>query len=429
MALASCATEKPAPKPEPQPVVTTSTTVPAPVPEQVPVTTTTTVVTETTTVAQPSVSEIELRNLFGQANSLRTEVVGYEIDTVLPDGFKAADAEFAAAKTGYDAAMDDVSFDGVKAYPVKDQLEKSIASWEALEAEGLPLRVAAERDLATDMKFKAMSADAPSLSSERFQGAEGFLSQADSLADGKDYVMAIPAYKQSAAAYDVAAEKANANALREKIFANGYAKYADSTFQMAEQKYTAEEDLWATGAFEDLKAGAALLRDANDNYAFVISSGSEYKSFEGKDRALQAQEKALSVKADLNAPEEYSSAGDILNEALNNQQNGNYESAFLWFGDAAQAFDSAYDATLAIQADNEKALSAAEAAIRASEDKSAEAGIDSNVYLTEAKSFFEKAKGQYDWKQFSDSIVNANEAVNYATLSDNFVDSEIQKKA
>ena len=429
MALASCATEKPVPKPEPQPEVTTPTTLPAPVPEVVPATTTTTVAETVTTVPQPSVTEIELRNLFGQANSLRTETIGYEIASVLPDGFGAADAEFSAAKTAYETAMDAVSFDGVKAYPVKGQLEKSIASWEALQAEGLPLRVSAESDLASDMKFKAMGADAPTLAAERYQGAENFLGQADSLAESKDYALAIPAYKQAAAAYDVAAEKATANALREKISANGYAKYADSAFQSAEQKYAAEEDLWATASTEDLKAGAALLRDANSYYAFVVSSGSEYKSFEGKDLALQAQERALSVKADINAPEEFSSAGDILNEAYANQQNGNYESAYLWFGDAAAAFNRAYDATLVVQSDNEAALVAAEAAIQASDEKATKVGYGDNVYLTEAKSFFEKAKGQYVEKRFSDSTVNANEAVNYASLSDNFVDSELQKKA
>jgi len=429
MALASCATEKPVPKPEPQPEVTTTTTLPAPVPEIVPATTTTTVAETVTTIAQPSVTEIELRNLFGQANSLRTETIGYEIESVLPEGFKAADAEFSAAKMAYETAMDAVSFDGVKAYPVKAQLEKSIASWEALQAEGLPLRVSAESDLAADMKVKAMGADAPTLAGERYRGAEEFLGQADSLAENKDYALAIPAYRQSAAAYDVAAEKATANALREKISVNGYAKYADSAFQSAEQKYAAEEGLWATASTEDLKAGAALLRDANSYYAFVVSSGSEYKSFEGKDLALQAQERALSVKADINAPEEFSSAGDILNEAYANQANGNYESAYLWFGDAATAFNRAYDATLAVQADNEAALVAAEAAIQASDGKASAAGYDDNVYLAEAKSFFEKAKGQYVEKRFSDSTVNANEAVNYASLSDNFVDRELQKKA
>ena len=429
MVLASCATEKPAPKPEPQPEVTTTTTLPAPIPEPVVVTTTTTVVTVTTTIAQPSVSEIELRNLFGQANSSRTDAINYDLARVLPDAFAAADADFATAKTAYDAAMDDVSYDGVKAYPIKEKLEKSIAAWESIVTEGMPLRVSEESDKATDMKFAAMSAEAPELASDRFQGAEGLLVDAGSLADNKEYAMAIPAFQQAAAAFDIAAEKAKANKLREKIFANGYAKYADSNFQIAEKKYGAEEEFWATGALEDLKAGADTLREANSYYEFVIASGAQYKSFEGKDRAVEAQNKALAIKADINAPEEYTSASDIMNEALANQGNGNYESSFLWFGDAAEAFGASYDASLALQSSNEEAIAAAETAVQASEQKSDEAGIENNVYLPEAKSFLEKAKAQYGEQLFSDSTVNANEAVNYASLSDSFVDSEVQRIA
>ena len=429
MVLASCATEKPAPKPEPQPEVTTTTTLPAPIPEPVVVTTTTTVVTVTTTIAQPSVSEIELRNLFGQANSSRTDAINYDLARVLPDAFAAADADFATAKTAYDAAMDDVSYDGVKAYPIKEKLEKSIAAWESIVTEGMPLRVSEESDKATDMKFAAMSAEAPELASDRFQGAEGLLVDAGSLADNKEYAMAIPAFQQAAAAFDIAAEKAKANKLREKIFANGYAKYADSNFQIAEKKYGAEEEFWATGALEDLKAGADTLREANSYYEFVIASGAQYKSFEGKDRAVEAQNKALAIKADINAPEEYTSASDIMNEALANQEMAITKAPS--FGSATRLRPSALPTThpLALQSSNEEAIAAAETAVQASEQKSDEAGIENNVYLPEAKSFLEKAKAQYGEQLFSDSTVNANEAINYASLSDSFVDSEVQRIA
>jgi len=429
MALASCATEKPAPKPEPQPEVTTTTTLPAPIPEPTPVTTTTIAVPVTTTVAQPSVTEIELRNLFGQANALKTEADQYDMVSVMPATYNATDADFKAAKAAYDAAMDDVSFDGVKSYPVKEKLENSIAMWEYLLDQGMPIRVQEESDKATDMKFAAMSAEAPDFAGDRFQGADELFTEAQSLADGKEYTMAIPAFQQAAAAYDVAAEKAKANKLREKIFANGYAKYADSNFQIAEQKYKAEESLWASRSLEDLKAGADSLREANSYYEFVISTGAEYKSFEGKDRALQAQDKALSIKANVNAPEEYNSASDILNEALGNQTNGNYESASLWFEDAAKAFDSAYDASKTLQSADEDAIAAAETAVNASVQKYKASGLENNVYLPEATSFLDKAKAQYVDKLFSDSTVNANEAANYAGLSDNYVDSELQKIA
>ncbi len=427
MVFASCATKPTETKPETVPEVTT-TTVAAPIPEVVPAVTVTTVAVEPTTVVQPSVSEIELRNLFGQANSLKMDVARYDIPRVLPDAFKTVDDDFAAIKTAYDSTMDEVSYDGVKAYPIKARLEKSIASWESLIAEGMPLRVEEESDKTTDMKFAAISAEAPELASERFQGSEELLSEADALAEGKEYSMAIPAYQQTAAGFDVAAEKAKANKIREKIFANGYAKYADSNFQIAENKYKAEEELWTSGSLEDLKAGAQTLREANDYYEFVAATGAEYKSFEGKDSALQAQEKALSIKADVNAPEQYSSANDILSEAMANQEKGDYESAYLWFGDATEAYGGAYDAAMSLQSENEGAIATAEAAVLASEQKSDASGIEGNVYLPEAKSYLENAKAQSEEMLFADSTVNANEAVNYAVMSDNYIDSE-QKKA
>ena len=429
IALTSCATEKPAPKPEPQPEVTTTTTLPAPIPEPTPVTTTTIAVPVTTTVAQPSVSEIELRNLFGQANSLKIEADQYDMVSVMPATYNATDADFKAAKAAYDAAMDDVSFDGVKSYPVKEKLENSIAMWEYLLDQGMPIRVQEESDKATDMKFAAMSAEAPDLASDRFQGADELFTEAQSLADNKEYAMAIPGFQQAGAAFDVAAEKAKANKLREKIFANGYAKYAESNFQIAEQKFADEEGLWASRSLDDLKAGADSLREANSYYEFVISTGAEYKSFEGKDRALHAQDKALSIKADVNAADEYNSANDILSEALDNQSNGNYESAFLWFGDAAEAFDRSYDSAMTLQSADEEAIVSAEAAVKASAQKYEASGLESNVYLPEANSYLDKAKAQYADKLFSDSTVNANEAANYAGLSDNYVDSELQRIA
>ncbi|HWR12999.1 MAG TPA: hypothetical protein VN445_14340, partial [Rectinemataceae bacterium] len=428
MVLASCATKQPDVKPEPVPEVTT-TTVQAPIPEVVPATTTTTIAVVSTTVVQPSVSEIELRNLFGQANSLKMEAAQYDIPRVRPDEFKVVDDDFSAIKTAYDSIMDEVSFDGVKAFPIKARLEKSIASWEALIAEGMPLRVEEESDKATDMKFAAMSVEAPELAGDRFQGSEELFGDANALAENKEYSMAIPAYQQAAAGFDVAAEKAKANKIREKIFANGYAKYADSNFQMGEQKYNAEEGLWVSGSLEDLKAGAEALREANGYFEFVAATGAEYKSFEGKDNALLAKEKALSIKADLNAPEQYSSASDILDEALANQGKGNYESAFLWFGDAAEAFGGAFDAAMVLQSANEEAIASAEAAVQASEQKSDESGIENNVYLAEAKTYLENAKAQAEEKLFADSTVNANEAVNYAGMSDTYIDSELQKIA
>lgn len=297
IALASCATKKPVVEEAP-PVVTTTTVAPAPVPEAAPATTTTTIA-HVVTVAEPSVSEVELRNLFGQANSLRNEAVENDLARVVPDDFNAADKEFADAKAAYDSAMDAVPYDGVKSFPVKEQLEKSIASWESVIEKG----------------------------------------------------------KQ------------------------------------------------------------ALAKEESDKAAAM------------KELALKAQEQALSLKADLNAPDKYAPAEDSLKKGVAEQEAGNYKDAANSFGEAEKGFNAAYEDAKALQASNAEAVAAAEKAVKASEEKAAGAGVEGNEYLPKAKSALETAKAQSADMRFADSTASAEEAIKYAKLSDDYVDAELAKKA
>jgi len=420
--LASCASNPGTPTPKNPPEPTTTTTVAAPTPEQPPVTPVTTVAIAPPETPKPSVSEVELRNLFGRANLVRSEVQNLQLEELIPEEYTAAETAFAVAKKDYDTAMDAAVFDEVAAYPVKGLLEDSIAKWEAVKDKGLPLRSDAEQEKAQDMRFSAMQADAPTMAEERFQGAEELLAQADA---AEKYEFSIPAYKQAAAAFDVSAEMAKANAYKQKIEANDYARFNPNYFEMAENKYKMEADYWDSRSLEDLVKGADVLREANYYYDYVIKSGAEYRSFEGKDLALAAQAKALEIKADLNAPEEYASANDILNEGLANQQAGNYESAYIWFKDAAAAFNNAHDSALALQAQNELAISDAADRIETAKSTSAEAQIENNPYLAAADESLAKARALYAEKQFSDSIMNANEALNFAGMSDSYVDKTI----
>ncbi|NLX45652.1 MAG: hypothetical protein GXY71_07060, partial [Treponema sp.] len=427
MTFASCATKDKIPSEPPPPVSTTTTTVPAPV-----------VGTETTSGAQtgtepvvtpqPSVSEIELRNLFGQANALKSEAASYGVDKVLPDDYAKVNSEFMTLKAEYDGIMDQVGFDGVKAFPLKEKLEKSVASWEELLAKGLPMRADEEREKAAGLKLAAISAEARELATDRFEGAESLLADAEALYEKGSYTMAIPAYQQAASAFDVTAEKAKANDLRSTISDKDYAKYAENFFVAGEQKYYAEEDLWAAGSLADLKAGANTLRDANAYYGYVVSAGAEGKALEAKEQALTAQEKALELGADKNAPEQYSSATDIMNEALANHAAANYESSYLWFVDAKTAFNAAAEVSAGLKSENETALAAAREAVAASEKKAAAAGVEDTVYLPEAKYYLSRAEIQSENALFADSTYNANEAVNYAGMSERFVDGKIAEK-
>ena len=426
--LASCASNPETPKPENPPEPTTTTTMAAPTPEQTPVTPETTVIEAPQEAPKPSVSEVELRNLFGQANALRSDVHKLQLDELIPEEFNSAETAFQTAKTAYDTALDAALFDGVAAYPVKGLLEDSITQWETVIAKGLPMRSAVEQEKAQDMRFMAMQLDAPVLAEDRFQGAEQLFGQANALANVEDFELAIPAFKQAAAAFDVSAEMAKANAYKQKIEANDYARFNLNYFEMAENKYKMEADYWDSGTLEDLVNGADVLREANYYYDYVVKSGAEYRSFEGKDVALAAKTRALSIKADVNAPDEYSSAHDILNEGLANQQAGNYESAYLWFMDAVPAFDAAHDVTLALQSKNELVIADAAERIEAAKERSAEAEIDNNPYLAAADESLATARALLSEKHFNDSIMNANEAINFAGMSDTFVNKTILER-
>lgn len=434
LVLASCETGEEITAPTTQPEVTTTAPVQAPAPEP-------TATQPTTPVAEPvpapeaqeqapapSVSEYELRNLYGSVNSLRNDAIEYDLGSVMPDEFNAADAEFAGIQAEYNEVIDAVPFDGVKAYPLVAKLEKAQADWTAIKEQGMPKRTQIEADKASDMQLKAMSADAKTIVPERMDAADELMAQADAFVDAGDYEMAIPAYQQAAAAYDATAEKAKADSLRQKIFEEGYAKYNEDEFKQGEDCLVAEEALWDSGTTQDYQTGADTLREANDHYANVIAVGAEQKSIEARDRALAAKDAALMAKADVNAPDEFAEADAILNEALENHAQGNYESATPWFGDAADAFDNATSITADMQAKNQEVLAQATAALQASQEKSDAAEIENNVYLDAAQKRLTLAKSQYDDKAYADSTANAYEAINLAGMSDNFVDAELAQR-
>jgi len=434
LVLASCETGEEITAPTTQPEVTTTAPVQAPAPEP-------TATQPTTPVAEPvpapgaqeqapapSVSEYELRNLYGSVNSLRNDAIEYDLGSVMPDEFNAADAEFAGIQAEYNEVIDAVPFDGVKAYPLVAKLGKAQADWTAIKEQGMPKRTQIEADKASDMQLKAMSADAKTIVPERMDAADELMAQADAFVDAGDYEMAIPAYQQAAAAYDATAEKAKADSLRQKIFEEGYAKYNEDEFKQGEDCLVAEEALWDSGTTQDYQTGADTLREANDHYANVIAVGAEQKSIEARDRALAAKDAALMAKADVNAPDEFAEADAILNEALENHAQGNYESATPWFGDAADAFDNATSITADMQAKNQEVLAQATAALQASQEKSDAAEIENNVYLDAAQKRLTLAKSQYDDKAYADSTANAYEAINLAGMSDNFVDAELAQR-
>jgi len=141
--------------------------------------------------------------------------------------------------------------------------------------------------------------------------------QAEIYEQDESYAHAISGYRFAGAAFENAAAFAEVNMLRNDIDKNGYAQYADvqADYVMAEDKYAAAQDLWLRGSFNDVKASTDALRQAKDLYARVDIKGAELRAYEGKDRAVQAQEAARAVKADLNAPDEYGLGEELMAQA------------------------------------------------------------------------------------------------------------------
>ncbi len=380
---------------------------------------------------QPSVEKYELQNLFQQANSLKAEATEFDLNSVYPDGFLAANNKHDAVAARYQELVEaPAEYDSVKAYPLKQDLEDLVAAWTGVVEKGLPLRADAEKNAADEARMSAMNADAPTQASVQYDAGLQNYAQASSAYDAADFKGAIASYRLAAAAFDSAAAAAQVNALREDIEKNGYAEYESIRmyFSMGEDKYKEAQDLWQKETLEDMKASTAAFKEAQSYYSFVQSKGSELKALEGKDKAAAAQEEALAVKADINAPDDYQQALDILAEADKNMDDSSYVSAYSLYLDAVSAFEAARDVTSAKAQDAADAIGNAETGLTEAKERASELGLEDNIYLTAAAEHLDKAKALNEEMLYNDALFEANEVSNYIGLSDNFVQEEAQAR-
>lgn len=378
---------------------------------------------------EPSAEKYELQNLFAQANTLKTEATDFALGSVLPDKFLEANREHDAVSAEYkDLVETPATYDGVKAYPLKEKLEHLVSTWDSLIQEGMPLRAGVEKDSADEMRFAAMNVDAPIQAPTQYDAGLQYYSQAAMFADASNYAQAISTYQFAAAAFGNSAAAAQVNSLRSDIEKNDYAKYESIQmyFTMGEEKYKEAQDLWAKGTLDDIAASTAALKEAQTYYSFVDTKGAELRAFEGKDKAVSAQQEALSVKADINAPDEYQQALDILAEAEKNMADSSYVSAYSWYLDAASAFGTARDAATAREPEVAEAIAKAESNLADAKDRASELGLEENIYLTAAAEHLGKAKALKEDMQYPDAIFETNEVANYIGLSDNLVQQEAQ---
>ena len=378
---------------------------------------------------EPSVAKNELQELFAQANTFKTKATDFALGSVLPDKFLDANREHDAVSAEYkDLVEAPATYDGVKAYPLKGKLEHLVSTWDSLIQEGMPLRAGVEKDSADEMRFAAMNVDAPIQAPTQYDAGLQYYSQAAMFADASNYPQAISTYQLAAAAFENSAAMAQVNSLRSDIEKNDYGKYESIQmyFTMGEEKYKEAQDLWVKGTLDDIAASTAALKEAQTYYSFVDSKGAELRALEGKDKAASAQQEALSVKADINAPDEYQQALDILAEAEKNMADNNFVSAYSWYQDAANAFGTAHDAATAKEPEVAEAIAKAESNLADAKGRASELGLEDNIYLTTAAEHLEKAKALKEDMQYPDALFETNEVANYIGLSDNLVQQEAQ---
>jgi len=388
-------------------------------------------------VEKPSVEKSELQSLFEQASNLKDEAIKFGLDSILSDKFQEANKKHDTVSAKYkDLVEAPAQYDGAKAYPLKDELAEVVSTWDELIQEGnliCPEMVKMERNGADLMRSIAIDADAPMMASAQYDIGLQYCAQAEIYAEDSRFLEAINSYKLATAAFENSAIAAEVNKLRENIENNGYSSYESIQMYLAmgEEKYQEAQDLWQRGSIEDIAASTSVLKEAKEYYYEVNSKGSNLKALEAKDKAIVAQDEAIKVNADLNAPYEYQNALDIFAEAEKNMEEADYISAYSSYIDATTVFEAARDISQAMAFDAASAIAEAEAKLADAKDRASELGLEDNIYLIEANQHLDNAKALERELKYSAAIFETNEVSNYIGLSDSFVqqEAEIREKA
>lgn len=347
MLATSCATKPKVPPQEPaQPEPTIQ---PAPKPET------------------PSVSQEELDALLGKAQGLKKQAFDRGLADVLPDDYAAANAALAGGKEAYDAK------DGPAA---KDKLTAAVGLFTDLNEKGLVELASIRKKNADDMRKSAIAAGAETAAEDRLAPGDEALAAAAAASDAKDYEAAIAAYERARALYELAYKRSVAKGLRERIETSDYAAWDQGNYAKAEERYAAEEALFASLGDpaqaaspatdpKPLSQGIDALDEAVLRYNLVIQKGREGGATARKDKADAVKLQSEEIKAQVAVKAEYDAALALYKEAQYAMAAGAYEDAAAKFDEAAAAFEKAY----ALASDKR---AKAEAAMKTAEEAAAE---------------------------------------------------------
>ena len=164
-------------------------------------------------------------------------------------------------------------------------------------------------------------------------------------------------------------EKAQAEALRDRIEEFGLAELAQSDYDAAEARY--QEGTMAYG--QDNQASKEAFDGAITYYQAVIDKAFPVLVGNAKTGADSSRRQADSIKASVAVKDDYAAAKSAYDSAVAEQQAGNYEKAAELFEQAEELFAQVYQDAKAKKDTAEQALKEALENLESSEEKAREA--------------------------------------------------------
>ena len=419
--LYSCETQPDVPLVVATVVPTTTTTVRAPVmiiSQAPPATTTTTTVAPAPKPALPSISEPEYRNLFASVNSTFTEIHLYEIETLLPENFAQAYAQFQSAKVNYETQIWRWPYDGEAAYPFSGDLRNSEKSLTVLLEKGLPLRSDAEKAKAGALADKPRPADIPAMAVERLAEADAEFAAGKDFHTKARYRSSIASFKRATLLYESADAKARAEILKSKADAAGYGKYSPHHLAEADQYLQEDASLYALSNNDAILRGVDLLEKASRSYENILAWGAECEATEARDRALIARRSADWLHSELNAAEEYSAAATHFSDAEGKLKSSHFDEATALYDKATVGFEIARLSAGDLEYSAKTAFERAAQALADQKTRLKTQEFEEDANFLEAEVLLASADDKLLTANFAASYLDSMEALNQIAISD-----------
>ena len=381
-------------------------------------TTTTTTVASAPKPALPSISEPEYRNLFASVNSTFTEILLYEIETLLSEDFAQAYTQFRSAQVNYETQIWRWPYNGEAAYPFSSDLRNSGKSLNMLLEKGLPLRSDAEKAKAGALANKPRPADIPATAAERLAEADAEFAAGKDFHTKARYRSSIASFKRATLLYESADARTRAEVLKSKVDATRYGKYSPHHLVEADQYLQEDASLCALSNNDAIQRGTGLLEKASRSYENILAWGAEREAMEARDRAFIARQSADWLHSELNAAGEYSAAATQFSDAEGKLESSHFDEATALYDNAAVAFEIARLSAGDLECSAKAAFEKAAQALADQKIKLKTQEFEEDANFLEAEVLLASADYRLLTANFAASHLDSMEALNQIAISD-----------